>query len=280
MSSSSSRISDQLGSGILLPPSQFGVLIVLQKFCTGMSMSGGMEFSGTNELFWLLLSASMLHHSLPLTMLFENRLVLPISWSNEVLGIWLWGTCTANSGTLEEGTCGGHRWLVCSSSVVKVFKLLLVVVGLVTMDTAECSSDCMYSSLAAWTATVCRPSMWPSHGCRSIIWRRLASAMSCGRDWKKSVLGRWVIGSMPILISFFLRWVFQKFLISLSVRPGRCFAIADHLVCSQISQNTCFGDYEMSARFRYYLLPRMECSWRIVCSSSREKFPLLMSGFR
>lgn len=79
MSSSSSRISDQLGSGILLPPSQFGVLIVLQKFCTGMSMSGGMEFSGTNKLFWLLLSASMLHHSLPLTMLFENRLVLPIS---------------------------------------------------------------------------------------------------------------------------------------------------------------------------------------------------------
>jgi hypothetical protein len=57
----------------------------------------------------------------------------------------------------------------------------------------------------------------------------LASAISCGSAAKKSVLGRWVIGSIPIWMSFFLRWVFQKFLISLSVRPGRFFAIADHL---------------------------------------------------
>jgi len=38
-----------------------------------------------------------------------------------------------------------------------------------------------------------------------------------------------VLGSMPRWRSFFLRQLFQKFLISLSVRPGKCDAICDHL---------------------------------------------------
>jgi hypothetical protein len=38
-----------------------------------------------------------------------------------------------------------------------------------------------------------------------------------------------VSGSIPIFLSFFLMWVFQWFLISLSVRPGKCDAILDHL---------------------------------------------------
>jgi hypothetical protein len=38
-----------------------------------------------------------------------------------------------------------------------------------------------------------------------------------------------VLGSMPMLRSFFLMHEFQKFLISLSVRPGSWVAICDHL---------------------------------------------------
>jgi hypothetical protein len=34
---------------------------------------------------------------------------------------------------------------------------------------------------------------------------------------------------MPIFLSFFLMWVFQWFLISLSVLPGSRAAILDHL---------------------------------------------------
>lgn len=42
-------------------------------------------------------------------------------------------------------------------------------------------------------------------------------------------IGLWVSGSMPFWSSFFLTRVFQKFLISLSVLPGRWAAICDHL---------------------------------------------------
>ncbi len=38
-----------------------------------------------------------------------------------------------------------------------------------------------------------------------------------------------VLGSIPTWRSFFLMQEFQKFLISLSVRPGSCVAICDHL---------------------------------------------------
>lgn len=49
------------------------------------------------------------------------------------------------------------------------------------------------------------------------------------------VEGLWVVGSRPILRNRFLRWVFQKFLISLSVRPGNWKAIDDHLCINNAS---------------------------------------------
>lgn len=41
--------------------------------------------------------------------------------------------------------------------------------------------------------------------------------------------GLWVFGSIPLCLSFFLRQEFHKFFISLSVLPGNCAAICDHL---------------------------------------------------
>jgi hypothetical protein len=68
--------------------------------------------------------------------------------------------------------------------------------------------------------------------------------------------GLWVAGSMPRWRSFFLMKEFQKFFTSLSVRPGSCAAICDHL------------------------LPRMEWRWMMRSSSSWEKAPLFRSGRR
>jgi hypothetical protein len=48
----------------------------------------------------------------------------------------------------------------------------------------------------------------------------------------------WVRGSIPIFLSFFLMWVFQWFLISLSVRPGRCDAIFAHLATKLTKKNS------------------------------------------
>ena len=48
--------------------------------------------------------------------------------------------------------------------------------------------------------------------------------------------GLWVLGSIPWCLSFFFRHEFQRFLISLSVLPGNCAAIWDHLH-SQIIRN-------------------------------------------
>lgn len=41
--------------------------------------------------------------------------------------------------------------------------------------------------------------------------------------------GLWVTGSIPLCLSFFLRHEFHRFFISLSVLPGNCAAIWDHL---------------------------------------------------
>jgi hypothetical protein len=48
-------------------------------------------------------------------------------------------------------------------------------------------------------------------------------------EFSDEEIGLWVIGWTPILKSFFLMWVFQRFFISLSVRPGNWAAIFDHL---------------------------------------------------
>lgn len=42
--------------------------------------------------------------------------------------------------------------------------------------------------------------------------------------------GLWVLGSIPFCMSFFLMEEFHRFFISLSVLPGNCAAIRDHLL--------------------------------------------------
>lgn len=44
----------------------------------------------------------------------------------------------------------------------------------------------------------------------------------------------WVFGSNPCEMSFFFMHEFQKFFTSLSVLPGRCFAIWAHLCCNKL----------------------------------------------
>jgi len=44
-------------------------------------------------------------------------------------------------------------------------------------------------------------------------------------EFSTSDKGLWVLGSMPLCLSFFLRQEFHRFFISLSVLPGSCAAI-------------------------------------------------------
>lgn len=65
--------------------------------------------------------------------------------------------------------------------------------------------------------------LWVSFWGKCSALGKVSAAAAC--LWK----GSWVTGSIPILRSFFLMWVFQWFLISLSVLPGNLAAILDHL---------------------------------------------------
>lgn len=56
-----------------------------------------------------------------------------------------------------------------------------------------------------------------------------AAVVFVGVAEESAASGLWVAGSMPRSLSFFLMYEFQKFLTSLSVRPGSCAAICDHL---------------------------------------------------
>ena len=70
-------------------------------------------------------------------------------------------------------------------------------------------------------------------GFAPLPWRRVLEA---GRRL-------WVLGSRPCAMSFFLMHEFQKFLISLSVLPGSCDAIWDHLMMDQAqaqSHDVCY----------------------------------------
>jgi len=60
----------------------------------------------------------------------------------------------------------------------------------------------------------------------------LLSAVSCCFPLPSSASESdlWVLGSMPLCLSFFLMQEFHKFFISLSVLPGNCAAIWDHLI--------------------------------------------------
>ena len=57
-------------------------------------------------------------------------------------------------------------------------------------------------------------------------------------SFSTSESGLWVFGSMPLCLSFFFRQEFHRFLISLSVLPGNCAAIWDHLIKQKIYKTT------------------------------------------
>lgn len=61
------------------------------------------------------------------------------------------------------------------------------------------------------------------------IWRAASDVSGVTSNPLGAEEGSWVWGSMPIESRRFFRWVFHKFLISLSVLPGSCDAIAAHL---------------------------------------------------
>lgn len=56
-------------------------------------------------------------------------------------------------------------------------------------------------------------------------WLLLADLLDSLSTFSASARGLWVMGSMPLCLSFFLRDEFHRFLISLSVLPGSCAAI-------------------------------------------------------
>lgn len=126
-------------------------------------------------------------------------------------------------------------------------------------------------------------------------------------------MGLWVTGSIPMSQSFFFSRVFQWFLISLSVRPGSCAAINDHLpihysfIAAHLviikvtklvhqkfithytldyNENT-FSTRKFSSTgilevwcSSWNLLPCEVCSLTMRSSSSSEKLPCRMSGRR
>ena len=91
--------------------------------------------------------------------------------------------------------------------------------------------------------------------------------------------------------------VFQWFLISLSVLPGSCAAILDHLrqaSCGEARENRgpvvrgettrrrlmANGAQENHEEFRTHLFPSCACRSMTRLSSSSESWPLLRSGLR
>lgn len=103
-----------------------------------------------------------------------------------------------------------------------------------------------------------------------------------------SLIGLWVVGSIPCFISFFFRLEFQKFLISLSVLPGNCAAIWAHLIKIDPKKFRTQTQWIVT-QFHFlstidiqinYLLPRT--SWRLIIRSSSccENIPLFKSGLK
>lgn len=102
-----------------------------------------------------------------------------------------------------------------------------------------------------------------------------------------SEMGVCVTGSMPLCLSFFFRQEFHRFLISLSVLPGNCAAIWDHLRSPTMLELT--KHYKTEFQFlsirhplalASYLFPRTAWSSIIRFSSSWEKVPLFKSGLK
>lgn len=90
--------------------------------------------------------------------------------------------------------------------------------------------------------------------------------------------------------NLFLKRVFQTFLISLSVLPGRWDAILDHLknkILYHINHDTKENNNNDAFFFLFYfqleyfyLFPKAWCSFIMASSSSLVKFPLFTSGLR
>lgn len=92
---------------------------------------------------------------------------------------------------------------------------------------------CSNWNLASCVTSECSlRALFISQGFVKLLTIFAASKICCRlvRRFRWSVLGRWVTGSNPICKSFFLKCVFHRFLISLSVLPGRWDAIAAHLI--------------------------------------------------
>lgn len=116
-----------------------------------------------------------------------------------------------NVGETQEASCCGSELKSFSVSMsVRPLMWLFDVLGL-GIATEEIGGVCKrlwrYWSLAmasAWILNACSSREW-----WSISSFRLTRARRWGKLENMSVLGRWVMGSMPELMSLFLRWVFQ-----------------------------------------------------------------------
>lgn len=233
--SSSRRSEPQKGIEGVLLMSQLEVLQASPKFEMEISVRGGKEDWEPKTVLGVLLSSPFLHpvpkppnwfgssHN-SCSNKYEGNISASVIWSN-----WFWiGFVDVGEvirGVISEELrrhIGFRSWVLLGDKLGLLAEAFIVPV-------AEPIREVRYWILAACIASDWSLAAWSSQGDCWIIWRRFARAISCGNAAKKSVRGRWVMGSKPIWISFFLRWVFQKFLISLSVLPGRCFDIADHL---------------------------------------------------
>uniref|UniRef100_A0A804NR56 Uncharacterized protein n=1 Tax=Zea mays TaxID=4577 RepID=A0A804NR56_MAIZE len=103
------------------------------------------------------------------------------------------------------------------------------------------------------------------------MWLRLAAALadlSFVVPVRVPQVDLWVTGSIPILASLFLRCVFQWFLISLSVRFGRCVAMADHLKQYHETKvyfeiNILFSSTNIPCVPKFYVVKEGEMKWQI-----------------
>lgn len=123
------------------------------------------------------------------------------------MGLWLWHVLLSSLHLRNDSpTSEFHIWRKKSESVV------------VSMESGVKSEDSLESRASASSRALSHCAMWRVVGDAGAVEDEQ-------REWK----GSWVCGSIPMQRSRFLRWVFHKFLISLSVLPGSWEAIEAHL---------------------------------------------------
>nr|CCU64212.1 ScMYB60 protein [Saccharum hybrid cultivar Co 86032] len=97
------------------------------------------------------------------------------------------------------------------------------------------------------------------------MWLRLAAALAdllFVVPVRVPLIDLWVTGSIPILASLFLRCVFQCS-ISLSVRFGRCVAMADHLNSAMNKPMIYSSCFHLPCMPKFYVLREGEMRWQI-----------------